>query len=117
MNTSYQNGYVTRDQVEAFEMLSVLLNSMYDEFQELSKKKPQDILKLNKVRVVNRVLNPALALLHNEPTRPFLDLLEEDELPQNSDVILMLSQVQAALGRFESRYHNYNLGWHIDKKF
>ncbi|WP_439486795.1 hypothetical protein [Blastomonas fulva] len=115
MTKKYQNAYVTKDQVSNYEMLSSLLKSMYNEFQELSKKKPQDVLTASKVKLVNRVLRPTLSLLEDEPTRPFLDLLDEDELPQNSDVILMLGQVRAAMDSFKSSYHDFGSGWHFDR--
>ena len=91
-------------QAEEYGVLNPLLVAMYGEFQELSKKKPQDVVSKGKVRLVNRILSPVIELLKDEPSRAFLDLLDEDELPENSDVVLMLGQAIAAMKSFRSRY-------------
>ena len=109
----HKNGYVTPEQVATHGVMTPLLQAMYLEFSELSKKKPQEVLSANKVKVVNRLLTPILGMLENEPMRPFLDVLDEDDLPQNSDVILMLSQVRAAMHSFRER-HCDSRGWHVE---
>jgi hypothetical protein len=103
--------YITEQQVHDFELLLPLLKSMYAEFQELSKKKPQEVVSSSKVKIVNRVLVPVLALLADEPTRPFLDPLDVDDLPQNSDAVLMLGQAVTAMQSFRSRYYIVGTGW------
>jgi hypothetical protein len=108
-------GYIRQKQATDYAVLTPLLTSMYNEFQELSKKKPQEVLSLGKVKVVNRVLSPILELLDGEPTRAFLDMLDDDELPQNSDVVLMLGQVQAAMTSFRGRYYDSRTGWHVQE--
>ncbi len=85
-----------------------LLRAMFDEFKELSKKKPDAVLNKRKVELVNRLLKDVLAILEDEPSRPYLDLLDEDDLPQNSDVLLMLSQFVAAMSAFHDRYFGYD---------
>jgi hypothetical protein len=37
-----------------------------------------------------------------------LDLLDEDDLPQNSDVVLILGQTVAAMGAFKEKYFRYD---------
>lgn len=103
---------ISMQQAHDFDVVQPLLYTMYNEFQGLSKKKPQDVISRGKVRVVNRVLVAALLLLEAEPTRQFLDPLDDDELPQNSDVALMLGQTLAAMRQFRSRYYGEN-GWCI----
>ena len=95
---------VTQAQTDSFGVLNPLLSAMYSEFQELSKKKPQDVVSKGKVKLVNRMLMPVLELLDNEPSRSFLNLLDEDDLPENSDVVLMLGQAIAAMKSFRARY-------------
>src|SRR5512145_3136947 len=46
---------------------------------------------------VNRLLKKCRETLHGEDSLDFLDVLDEDALPQNSDVVLMLSQYVAAM--------------------
>jgi hypothetical protein len=60
------------------------------------------------VSIVNRLLSDILGLLDGEPQRQYLDLLDEDDLPQNSDVSLMLGQVMSAMGIFRTKYTHQN---------
>ncbi len=83
---------------------------MFDEFQELSKKKPEGVLNKRKVEIVNRLLKDVYKVIEGEPTRAYLDLLDEDDLPQNSDVVLMLGQAVAAMNAFKSKYYGYTPG-------
>ena len=82
-----------------------LLNSMFHEFQELSKKKPDGALNKRKVEIVNRLLRDIHGILERESTSAYLDLLDEDDLPLNSDVVLMLSQTVAAMVIFRKKYY------------
>ena len=77
---------------------------MFIEFKELSKRKPDAALTKAKVDLVNRLLKDILSILESEPTRPYLDLLDDASLPQNSDVLLVLSQFDAAMTAFRKRY-------------
>ena len=86
-----------------------LLNSMFREFQELSKKKPDGALNKRKVEIVNRLLRDIHEIiLKGESTSAYLDLLDEDDLPQNSDVTLILGQTVAAMNAFKEKYYRYN---------
>ena len=85
-----------------------LLNSMFREFQELSKKKPDGALNKRKVEIVNRLLRGIHGILKGESTSAYLDLLDEDALPQNSDVVLILGQAVAAMDTFSEKYYGYN---------
>ena len=44
-------------------------------------------------------------ILANEPTKDFLDLLDEDEIPNNSDAVLIASQYEAAIEKFRKTYY------------
>ena len=97
-----------------------LLESMFHEFQELSKKKPEGALNKRKVEIVNRLLRDIHGILEKESTSAYLDLLDEDDLPQNSDVILILGQTVAAMKTFRKKYYIYSesIGqsvWAIDQ--
>jgi hypothetical protein len=94
-------------EVNKFEMLEKLLVSIYEEMKEFSKKEPDEPLDKFKVKNINRVLEKIKEIMKNEPTNEFLDLLDEDSLPSNSDCILTIGQFNASMARFRSKY----FGW------
>ena len=47
-------------------------------------------------------------VLESEISINLLDLLDEDDVPQNSDVVLTLSQYVAAMEQFHSTYHGWS---------
>lgn len=100
--------YTTAANVEKYETLKPLLEAMFHEFGELSKKKPDGALNKRKVELVNRLLRDVLVFLDGEPSRTYLDPLNEDDLPQNSDVLLMLSQFVAAMKAFHNKYYGWD---------
>jgi len=83
---------ITQEAVTQYELLCPLLSGIYGELQELSKKKPDTPLNNFKVKSINRVLEPIKELLKEENMYPFLDVLDMDDMPTNSDVVLILSQ-------------------------
>lgn len=93
-----------------YKMLNELVEAVYIEMKELSKKKPDDLLNKFKVKSVNRVLEKLKALLKGEPTVEFLDILDEESLPSNSDTVLIISQHIAALKQYKNRYYKYDNG-------
>lgn len=99
--------FTTPALASAHDNLMPLLIAMFREFQDASKKKPDGALNKRKVEIVNRLLKDVYAVLDGEPTRSYLDLLDEDDLPQNSDVALILGQAVAAMESFRARYHRY----------
>ncbi len=98
----------TSKKVAEYTTLSPLLEAMFKEFQELSRKKPDGQVGQTKVRMVNRLLKAVHQLLEGEPNRDYLDELDEDELPQNSDVVLILSQTVAAMNAFRAKYYKWD---------
>lgn len=109
----------SQEKSEAWEVAMPLLQAMFVEFRELSKKKPDGAVSKSKIKIVNRLLGQCCVVLSNEQSIEFLDLLDEDEVPQHSDVVLMLSQYVASMEQFSSRYSGYSKytdesGWSID---
>lgn len=100
----------TIDRANTHDTTMPLLNSMYTEFKELSKKKPEAAISKNKIKIVNRLLEKVREVLIEEESIEFLDLLDEDDVPQTSDVTLILSQYVAAMGGFHSKYYGYVSG-------
>lgn len=106
--SSHSSDFTSKKKADQYEALNPLVRAMHSEFQELSKKKPDGALNKGKVQIANRLLKDILAILEGEPSSGYLDLLDEETLPQNSDVSLMLSQYCAALDTFHGKYHGYN---------
>jgi len=94
----------TNEDVNQFLMLRELVTGLYDEMKDLTKKSSKETLNEFKIKSLNRVLKPLKELLKDQPTAMFLDLLEEDSLPTNSDVVIVLSQYLSAMKKYEERY-------------
>lgn len=114
----------TKKKAELHEVVMPLLQAMYAEFKEFSKKKPDAVLSKSKVQVVNRLLEKCREVLESESSLQFLDCLDGDDLPLNSDVILMLSQYVAAMEQFKKTYHglvdsgtNWGVGSALDSQW
>jgi hypothetical protein len=83
-----------------FASIQAQLIKYYDEVDKLSKKKPDDAINKFKLGFINQTLKKANELLITE-FHPFQDFREfdEDTMPSNSDVVLVLSQYISAFGR------------------
>ena len=99
--------YTTNAKVEAFNASSGVFAGLMHEMRELSKKKPDATLSKNKVRILNRVLTDIVSVLQDEPEAKYLESLDDDELPQNSDAVLVMVQHEKALAAFKKRYLVY----------
>jgi hypothetical protein len=95
----------TEKQADLYDTTRPLLDALYTEFQELSKKKPEATLSESKVKLINRLLEDVRKVLKGEREFKYLDVLVSESLPQNSDVVLMLSQYKAAMETFHNNYH------------
>lgn len=85
-----------------------LLQAMYAEFKELSKKNPDAAVNKSKINIANRLLERVRVVVSAEESIDFLDLLNEDDVPQASDVTLILSQYVAAMKAFHNKYYGWN---------
>lgn len=92
-------------QVEKFEMLFPLVVSILDEMKEFAKKKQDGHLNPLKVMTINKILEQVKELLVDDPVVEFLDLLDDETLPTNSDVVLIITQHKAAMTQFKSKYY------------
>ena len=95
----------TEKNIEDYELLKEMLISQKREFDLLSKKKADGQLNPMKIKMANRVLEPLKELFKNEDSYKFLDNLNEDEIPTNSDVVLIISQYETAIRKFKNKYH------------
>ncbi|MDX3774015.1 hypothetical protein QE250_07820 [Chromatiaceae bacterium AAb-1] len=84
---------MNKNDVDIFEKLSGQLLSVYEEISLLSKKSPNDAVNKFKLKFVNRLIGASNEYL-SEKYRPFDDfeVFDEDDVPQNSDVVFILSQ-------------------------
>lgn len=98
----------TQEAVNQYELLNPLLMGIYEEMQELSKKKPDSPLNTFKVKSINRTIEPIKELLKEENTYSFLDVFDIDDIPTNSDTVLVLNQYIKAMGMFYEKYYTYN---------
>ena len=80
-----------------YNVIFPMLESMLDVMKTLSSKKPDMSLTILKVKTVNKYIGAARELLANEPTLEYLEELDEDILPQYSDVVIILRQYIEAL--------------------
>lgn len=95
--------------VEKVEMLSPMLEAVFVEISNLSKKKQNDLLNKLKVKMINKILEQFKEILADEPTIQFLDLLDDQTLPSNSDCVLILAQYKSALSQFKSKFYYKSL--------
>lgn len=100
--------YTTDDKAQTHDNMMPLLKAMYAEFKEISKKKPDSAVNKNKIKIVNRLLEKVRVVLSDELSIDFLDLLDEDDVPQASDVTLIISQYVAAMDAFHEKYYGWN---------
>ncbi|OAT50877.1 hypothetical protein M997_0234 [Proteus hauseri ATCC 700826] len=85
-----------------------LLKAMYAEFRDISKKKPDSAVSKSKIKIVNRLLERVKTVLSDEGSISFLDFLDEDDIPQASDVTLILSQYVAAMETFYKKSYGWD---------
>lgn len=97
--------YTTKEKAQIHDVTMPLLEAMYSEFKELSKKKPDAAVSKSKIKITNRLLEKVRTVLNESSSIEFLDLLDEDDLPQVSDVTLILSQYVASMKEFHKRHY------------
>lgn len=95
----------TNNEVQKLEMLADLLSSAMTEMREFSKKKPEESLNPTKIKILNRILTPLKDILAHDPSGEFLDLLDEEMMPSNSDCVLILGQYTASITQFKEKYY------------
>jgi hypothetical protein len=97
-----------KEDVEALEKLIGQIHGLHAEISQLAKKSPNDGLNKFKLKLVNKVIASGNDLLRGR-YRPFddFDQFDEDDLPTNSDVTMILSQYIEQTERFRSD----NVAW------
>jgi len=101
----------TQEKVDKFAYLSPMLNSALTEMREFSKKKQDGIVSATKIKILNRLLSDIRDVLADEESVNYLDVLNEEDLPQNSDAVLVLGQYRAALDSYKTAHYQYLSGY------
>ncbi|WP_210162193.1 hypothetical protein [Methyloferula stellata] len=100
--------FTSRKNADAYDAIIAVFTALYKELKDLGKKKPEALLSKSKVDLINRVLVDAKACLEGQAEAKYLDLLDDDALPQYGDAILAMSQYEGALSAFRSRYYGFD---------
>jgi len=100
--------YPTSDQAASYDRFLPLLKAQHSEFTKLSGKKQDGHVNELKIRNVNRLLQAIEQLVVDSPSRPYLELLDEATLPENSDVVIILSQWLAVLEQYKEDYYGFD---------
>jgi len=99
---------ITQEKVDAYDSFFEVFSHLYKELKVLGNKKPAETLSESKVKIVNRLLEDIREALKGETEFKYLDLLDNEALPQYSDAILILSQYEGALKGFKGRCYGWN---------
>jgi hypothetical protein len=105
--------HTTEEKAKTHDTMTPLLEAMYLEFKEISKKKPDSAVSKSKIKIVNRLLEKIRFVLADEESIDFLDVLDEDDVPQASDVTLILSQYVAAMKAFHDNHYGWDGSKHV----
>ena len=98
----------TKAQVAEFEMLWPILKSLLNETKELSKKKADGPLNKLKVGMINKVLVRIKEILSDDPSIQFLEILDNETLPSNSDAVFIIAQYDTAMNQFHNKHQRYD---------
>ena len=92
-----------KDEIDVFEKLYSQIEGLHQEIGTLSKKSPSDAINPFKLKMINKVLIRANSMLQNK-YKPFedFDSFEDDDVPTNSDVTLILSQYYECMEKMRS---------------
>ncbi len=111
---------MNKKEVELFAKTYAQIEAFHDEIASLSKKSPTDAVNIFKLKLINKILETANSILKNKYL-PFEDfeLFNEADLPNNSDVAMILSQYltcMEALRVLHITRYNDAWWWLIDGK-
>jgi len=115
-----KNGNMTHLNVVEFENMLGKIQGLYEEITTLSKKSPNDCLNKFKAKLANGIIDKANNYFKSQklalPIADF-DHFDEESLPFNSDVVIVLSQYLQGLENIRTkhivRYGNHWY-WKID---
>ena len=100
---------VSVEHVSLFKAVRPQIDALLDEMRELSKKHPDGVVNKFKLRFINEKLEDANVFLSAayRPLKGF-EQFDVNDLPTNSDVVLILSQYMGTLNRWRSDHVYYD---------
>lgn len=98
----------TEDEAATYDRLVPMLEAAHREMTELSKKKQDGVVNALKIKLLNKLLTELGSILENDPSREFVELIDDETLPQNSDVVLLLSQWRSALEQYKKVHYGFD---------
>jgi hypothetical protein len=105
---NYNKNLPSEREIEKFEILYPMLTSIHNEMQDFAKKKQDGVLNELKVKLINNLLNDIKEILKTEESSKYLNLLDNDTLPQNSDAVIIISQYLSSMHVFRNKYYRYD---------
>lgn len=93
---------ITSKEVEKFESIYPILESLSKNMASLSSKKPYDVINEFKLNQINSVIGECNSLLKDSRPNKF-NQFDKDLLPENSDVCLILDLYVGAMQHYQSR--------------
>jgi hypothetical protein len=107
----------TGKMVQIYNETAPQLFALQTELRELAKKKPDGTLSKAKVALINRILTDIKEPFQKESGGKYLELLDDETLPQYSDVVLVIAQYATVLTQFQERHTgrnaNFEMEWNI----
>ncbi len=107
---------MNKSDISTFEQVQSQLQSLHSEIGSFAKKKPDDAINLFKLKLINQVIAKANGIL--DKGKPFndFDKFDEEGLPTNSDVVLILSQYLNCLEKLRADNISRTIGdkWYWD---
>lgn len=107
--------------VRDFEKAEGQIEGFFDEIGNLAKKKPDDAINKFKLKFINHALVSANKLLGGSYLPfPDFDIFDADDLPSNSDVVVILSQYLRSLDKYRrdhshrGKLHMTNFYWNVE---
>jgi hypothetical protein len=93
----------TIEDIESLEKVIGQLLAAHSEITMLAKKSPSDTLNSFKLKIINRVIKASNSVL-GDRYKPFegFEQFEDEDLPSNSDVTLVLAQYMEETERYRS---------------
>lgn len=99
---------INATQVADFESIQGQLDGLYGEMVKLAAKRPNDALNKFKLKIVSALLDRAAKLFGSSQILGGFDGFSDEDLPTNSDVVLVLSQYRSHLEKVRADHIQYD---------
>lgn len=104
----------TEKMVQIYNETAPQLFVLQTELRELAKKRPDGTLSKAKVALLNRVLTDIKEPFQKEIGGKYLELLDDEILPQYSDAVLVIAQYATVLAQFKERHTSENMDLELE---